>query len=67
MINQTEEIKVVIAKDGSVKIEGVGFAGPACTEATKFLEEQMGAVDERTLKPEYHKRPVSTIKQRQAT
>jgi hypothetical protein len=34
----------------------VGFKGPDCEQATKFLEEALGVVSKKVKKPEYHQR-----------
>lgn len=45
-----QRIEVLIGPDGSVKIEAQGFAGSACEQATKALEDALGRVvdDQRT-------------------
>lgn len=50
------EIEIIIHEDGSVTVEGVGFVGPDCEAATRFLEEALGEVKERRRKPEYYQR-----------
>ncbi len=59
-----EQINVDIAPDGSVEIDAVGFSGPDCEQATRFLEEALGEVTERSRKPEYHQRSVRRQSQR---
>jgi hypothetical protein len=49
-------IEVVVAADGTLKIDAVGFAGPDCEKATAFLEAALGLRTGRTKKPEYHAR-----------
>jgi len=57
-------IEVVIAPDGSTRIEGHGFTGPECEKATRFLEEALGKVGSRRRKPEYSQ--VNTTNQKGA-
>ena len=57
-----EEIVVDINADGSVTIEGKHFADGECLKATKELERDLGAVAQRTLKPEAHRTRVVTRK-----
>ena len=38
-----EQIFVDIGPDGAVQIDSVGFSGPDCEQATRFLEEALGA------------------------
>jgi len=48
-----KEIKVIIGKDATVKAEPTrGFVGNACLAETKSLEEALGKVDKRDMKPE---------------
>ena len=39
---------------GEVKIDAIDFKGSACEAATKEVEEALGAVIEKTRKPEYY-------------
>ncbi len=47
-------IEVIVAPDGSLKIEAVGFTGADCEKATAFLEESLGAVNSRRKKAEHY-------------
>lgn len=47
-------INVVIAPDGSIRIDAVGFKGADCEKATKFLEDALGVTADRKRKPEFH-------------
>ena len=49
-------IEIIIAPSGEIKIDAIGFKGPDCEQATKFLEEALGVVGQKTKKPEYHQR-----------
>lgn len=53
-----QQIIVTISPEGDSKIEAVGFKGGACAAATKPLEEALGVVTDRKLKPEFHQAPV---------
>lgn len=52
MAKKLVEIEVVVAKDGKTTIEGKGFTGGECLKATKSLEEALGKVGNRSMKPE---------------
>jgi hypothetical protein len=52
MNNRT--IEIVIGPSGEIQIDAVGFKGPDCEMATKFLEEALGVVGQKFKKPEYH-------------
>jgi hypothetical protein len=49
-------IEIIIAASGVIQIDAVGFKGPDCEKATKFLEEPLGVVGKKVKKPEYHQR-----------
>lgn len=53
-------IEVVVRPNGQSSVETKGFAGPECLEASRFLEEALGAShdDKRTV--EYYSVAVST-------
>ena len=53
-MNRTIEISV--SPIGEISIDAVGFKGPDCEKATKFLEEALGVVGQKIKKPEYHQR-----------
>lgn len=50
-------IEIIVAPDGSTRLQTRGFVGANCLEASRFLEEALGvkARDDRT--PDYY-RPV---------
>ncbi len=48
-------IEVIVHTDGSIKIDAVGFSGPDCEKATRFLEDALGRPTGKTKKPEYHR------------
>ncbi len=45
-------VKVLLHPDGKVVVEAVGYAGPACLQATKAIEDALGKVTKRTTKAE---------------
>jgi hypothetical protein len=46
-------IEVVVDPAGGLKIEAVNFQGADCEKATRFLEEALGEIQNRTHKPAY--------------
>jgi hypothetical protein len=62
MNNRT--IEIIIGPSGEIQIDAVGFKGPDCEQATRFLEEALGAVGQKTKKPEYHQRSTTRNQQR---
>ena len=57
-------IEVVVSPTGDIVIEAVGFKGPDCEAATKFLEEALGAVNSKVKKPEFHQSTQKFLHQR---
>jgi hypothetical protein len=57
-------IEIIIAPDGGLTIDAVGFKGADCDQATKFLEQALGVTGVRRRKPEYHQ---STRRKNQQT
>ena len=61
-MNRTVEI--IIAPTGEIQIDAVGFKGPDCEKATKFLEEALGVVGKKVKKPKYHQHSSRTNQQK---
>jgi hypothetical protein len=59
-----QTIEVIIAPDGAIEIDAVGFKGADCEHATRFLEEALGVVQQKQKKPKYHQRTKSKHQQR---
>jgi hypothetical protein len=57
-------IEIIVSPIGDISIDAVGFKGPDCDKATKFLEEALGVVGKKIKKPEYHQRNTSRNQQR---
>ena len=47
-------IEIIVSPMGDISIDAVGFKGPDCEKATRFLEEALGVVGQKVKKPEYH-------------
>ena len=56
-------IEIIIGSTGEIQIDAVGFKGPDCEQATRFLEEALGAVGKKIKKPEYHQRSTTRNQQ----
>jgi hypothetical protein len=65
MNNRT--IEIIIEPSGEIQIDAVGFKGPDCEQATRFLEEALGVAGQKTKKPEFHQRANRTNQQRVGT
>ena len=57
-------IEIIVSTTGDISIDAVGFKGPDCERAAKFLEEALGVVGKKVKKPEYHQRSVRMNQQR---
>jgi hypothetical protein len=49
-----KEIRVSIGKNGEITLEPVGATGQECMGWTKALEEAIGEVASREMKPEFY-------------
>ena len=58
-----KSIEVVVAADGSLKIDAMGFKGADCEKATAFLEEALGRTTSSGRKSEYYQ--AEAVKQQQ--
>jgi hypothetical protein len=56
-------IEIIVSASGEIQIDAVGFKGPDCEQATKFLEEALGTLGQKTKKPEYHQQARKTNQQ----
>jgi len=51
-----ETIEITIDRHGNMKIDVKGGHGESCTKLTKYLEDGLGKITKRVLKPEYRER-----------
>lgn len=61
------KIEIVIGPNGQTSVETKGFTGPACREASRFLEQALGPAKSETLKPEFHQVELSSPAVQQQT
>ena len=57
-------IEVIVMPDGSLIIDAIGFNGPECDKATRFLEEALGQIATKQRKPAYNERNQTHRQQR---
>lgn len=57
-------IEILIAPDGTLIIDAVGFKGADCDQATKFLEVALGLTAGKQHKPEYQQSRTAKRQQR---
>ena len=55
-MKNTPRIDVWIQPDGAITIDAVGYTGNTCEEATRFLEEELGAVGRKQRTRDYYRR-----------
>jgi hypothetical protein len=60
----SKTIEIIIGVGGEIQIDAVGFKGPECEKATRFLEDALGVVGQKTKKPEYHQSAKGRTQQR---
>lgn len=46
-------IEITVGTDGSTRVATHGFSGPACRDASRFLEQALGQVTAEMLTAEY--------------
>ena len=60
-------IEITISFTGEITIDAVGFKGPDCEQATRFLELALGVVGKTVKKPEYYLRNITANRQKVGT
>jgi hypothetical protein len=56
-------IEVTISPTGEVHVDALGFKGPHCEQATRYLEHALGVASNRLKKPEYQARSTTRNQQ----
>ena len=56
-------IQVIVAHDGSSRVETVGFTGTQCRQASEFLEQALGVKQTEKLTEDYYRSEVSEKQQ----
>ncbi|MEO8493901.1 MAG: DUF2997 domain-containing protein [Planctomycetota bacterium] len=49
-----KRIEIVVAPNGTTRVETKGFSGAQCQEASRFLETALGRRLDWALTPEFH-------------
>lgn len=47
-------IEVIVAPDGSSKVETKGFSGGECRDASRYLEQALGTSQQETLTSDFY-------------
>jgi len=62
-----QQIKIVLERDGKVRLKVEGVTGAQCLSVTAFLEKEMGEVCERQRTGDFYKSQHVAIKNRITT
>ena len=57
-------IDVIVAPDGSSRVQTHGFTGPQCKEASRFLEQALGTIQSEQLTADLYR--TETVQTQQA-
>jgi len=49
-------IEITVSPEGAVTVQTKGFVGPACRDASRFLEQALGTRTAEALTAEFHQR-----------
>ena len=60
-----KRIEIIVAPTGETIVQTTGFTGPACRDASKFLEEALGRRAGERLTPEFHQAAQAETQNRQ--
>ena len=51
-----KKIIITVSPTGETTVQTSGYTGPACKDASRFIEEALGQATAERLTPEYHQR-----------
>jgi hypothetical protein len=63
----SKTIEITVSPKGEISIQTKGFAGASCRDASRFLEEALGARQGETLTAEFHQGLSTRLEQSQGT
>jgi hypothetical protein len=49
-----KKIIITVSPSGETSVQTTGYTGPACKDASRFIEEALGEKTAERLTPEYH-------------
>jgi len=50
-----KSIEVIVAPNGSSRVQTHGFTGPQCKDVSRFLEKALGATQSEQLTPDFYR------------
>ncbi len=56
----TKTIEIIVSPTGETRIETKGFQGSSCQDASRFLEQALGARSSETLTAEFYQQAEQT-------
>ena len=59
-------IEITVSPEGAVTVRTKGFSGPACRDASRFLEQALGTRTAEALTADFHQRQESDGELRQS-
>ena len=57
-------IEIIVTPDGNASVQTLGFSGPSCRDASRFVEDALGQRSGERLTAEFHQ---SSVNRRQDT
>ena len=60
-------IEVIVSPTGETRLETKGFSGEECKEASKFVEQALGATAGEQMTAEFHQSAGTQLQNRQRT
>jgi hypothetical protein len=58
-------IEIIVTPEGRITVQTLGFTGPSCREASKFLELALGQQMAESLTTEFHQAQSTELHQQQ--
>ena len=59
MNSTSKTIEIIVSPTGETTVQTKGFAGSSCRDASKFIEQALGARTAETLTAEFHQTAVT--------
>jgi len=53
----SKTIEIIVTPDGQTSVQTLGFSGPSCREASRFVEEALGRATDERLTSEFYQTP----------
>ncbi len=60
-----QTIEIIVTPEGKTSVQTLGFTGPSCRDASKFIEEALGKSTTEKLTAEFHQQQSVPAEQRQ--